>query len=71
MGQRLSTTTKKKIVKEYVNGTSVQKLSTQYDVSRGSIYNWIELYDTRKTNGTPDDNVIKNQRDYLRLGQVM
>ena len=38
MGKQLSTTTKKKIVKEYINGASVQKLSTQYGVSR-NLYN--------------------------------
>lgn len=67
MSQQLSRTTKKKIVKEYLNGTSVQQLSTQYGVCRSSIYNWIKLYETRKTGGVPDVNVPKNQRDYLRL----
>ena len=67
MSKRLPTTTKKKIVKEYINGTSVQNLSTQYGVSRGSIYNWIELYDTRKSQTTQENNTTMNQRDYLRL----
>ena len=67
MSKRLPTTTKKKIVKEYINGTTVQNLSEKYNVSRGSIYNWIELYDTRKTEGDQDNSSIKNQRDYLRL----
>ena len=45
----------------------MQNLSTQYGVSRGSIYNWIELYDTRKSQTTQENNTTMNQRDYLRL----
>ena len=32
--------TKKKIVEEYRNGTSVHELSIKYDVNEGSIYKW-------------------------------
>jgi transposase len=39
---------KKKIVNMYNSGYSVQKLSYIYDISCGSIYNWIKQLDNDK-----------------------
>ena len=61
MGKRLSEIEKKGVVKKYSEGIAAEQLATEYCVSRSTIYNWVNHYQT-KTN-----NPIKNHKDYLIL----
>lgn len=61
MGKRLSEIEKKGVVKKYSEGIAAEQLATEYCVSRSTIYNWVNRYQT-KTN-----NPIKNHKDYLIL----
>lgn len=56
MGKRLSEIEKKGVVKKYSEGIAAEQLETEYCVSRSTIYNWVNRYQT-KTN-----NPIKNTR---------
>ena len=61
MGKQLRETEKKAAVKKYSDGTAAEQLAAEYGVSRSTIYNWVNRYQTK------ENHPIKNHKDYLIL----
>lgn len=59
--------TKERIVAQHLNGQPISELSSQYDISRSTLYYWVQKYQTQPLNTSLDTSITyKNYLDLKR-----